>query len=123
MRGDWSRRAGRHGRHVWWSSSADGKHWKDQQQVPNVGTSDNPALAAFNGKLYLVWKGSGDFHIWYADFDGSANPWSGQARIAGFDTSNGPALAAGFQNKLYMAWKGPVVNPDLRQVYYGSFTL
>ena len=105
--------------HIWWNSSSDGSHWAGQQQVPNAGTTDNPALAVFKDKLYLVWKGSGDRHIWYADFDGSANPWSGQARIAGFDTSNGPALAAGFPNKLFMIWK----NSGDQHLSYGDFTL
>jgi len=31
--------------------------WSSQARIPNVGSSDGPALAAFGGKLHAAWKG------------------------------------------------------------------
>ncbi|WP_375758700.1 M12 family metallopeptidase [Corallococcus exercitus] len=95
----------------WTQSDIDGVNklyenfsgWSDQRQVPGVGTTSSPALAVFQSRLYLAWKGSGDQHIWWSSFDG-AN-WSGQQQVPGVGTTDGPALAV-FQNRLYMAWKG-----------------
>ena len=41
---------------MFYSSTADGQTWTGQTQVGG-GTSHGPALAAFNGRLYLAWKG------------------------------------------------------------------
>ena len=32
--------------------------WTGQQQVSGSGSSEGPGLAAFNGRLYAMWKGS-----------------------------------------------------------------
>jgi Astacin (Peptidase family M12A) len=60
--------------------------WSRQQQVPGVGTTDSPALAAFQNQLHLAWKGGGtDRHIWWSRFDGSK--WSAQEQVpeVGYD--------------------------------------
>ena len=78
-----------------------------QQNVGGVGTSVGPALANFNGLLYMAWKGiEGDDGIWWSTFDG-AN-WAPQQNVGGVGTSVGPTLAVneGDQPLLYMAWKG-----------------
>jgi hypothetical protein len=75
-------------------------------------------MAAFQNRLYLAWQGSGDQHIWYADFDASPNPWSGQVRIARLGTTNGPAIAE-FRGHLYMSWKG---SGD-EHIWYADFSL
>jgi Matrixin len=39
--------------------------WSGQANIPNVGSSDGPSMAYFNGKLYLAWKGiEGDSGIY-----------------------------------------------------------
>ena len=82
-------------------------------QTPDAGTGNAPAIAAFNGKLYAVWKDAGtDAAIWYAAFDG-AN-WSAAARIAKVATSADPSVAV-FGNRLYVVWKGR--NADQRLWY------
>lgn len=62
------------------------------------------ALAEYNGKLYMAWKGmEGDDRIFWSTFDGKS--WAAQQQVSGVSTSGGPALAV-FDGKLYMAWKG-----------------
>lgn len=47
-----------------------------------MASSIGPALSEYNGKLYAMWKGSGnDQKLWYASFDGSN--WSSQSRVPG----------------------------------------
>jgi hypothetical protein len=88
---------------IWWSSF-DGMNWSPQQQHPEAGTSDEPALTVFGGVLYLAWKGENEsVGIWASSFDGGA--WSRQQQVPQAGTSAGPALAA-FNNDLYFAWKG-----------------
>jgi hypothetical protein len=39
--------------------------WSTQSKIPNVGSSDGPAMAYFKGHLYLAWKGvKGDSGIY-----------------------------------------------------------
>ena len=79
--------------------------WETPKQVPNGLTSNGPALAAYDNKLYMVWKALGnDEQIWYSVFDGTK--WSEPKRPEGGAWSaRRPALAV-YKNKLYMAWRG-----------------
>jgi len=77
--------------------------WSYQQPVPNVGTTDSPALAVFQNRVFLAWKGSSDQHIWWNSFDGSN--WAGQQQVPNAGTTDNPALAV-FKDKLYLVWKG-----------------
>lgn len=101
---------------IWWSSF-DGNSWAPQQYIidergTTIGTSDRPALAVFNGVLYMAWKGiEGDQRLWWSSSNGSG--WTPQQQGPGW-SSSGPALApfGGFFPGLYMAWKG--MNQDQR---------
>ena len=56
---------------LYWSSS-DGSTWAPQQQILNVGSSEGPALAALNQRLYGIWKGSGsDSGVYWASASGA----------------------------------------------------
>ena len=87
----------------------EGNCWSMQktaqaQREDEVCTSHSPALAVYNGKMYMAWKGMGDDEqIWFSFFDG--NRWSLQQQVPDVWTSNSPALAE-YNGKLYMAWKG-----------------
>jgi kumamolisin len=73
-------------------------------EVAMLGIGLPPALAAFNNKLFMAWKGiEFDETLWFTSYNGAT--WAGQQQIPGVWSSSGPALAV-FQNKLYMAWKG-----------------
>lgn len=53
-------------------SGSDGSTWTSQQQISNIGSSEGPALAAFNGLLYGMWKGSfDDSGVYWASSSGS----------------------------------------------------
>jgi Papain-like cysteine protease AvrRpt2 len=94
---------------------ADAYGWGRQRNIPGVGTSFGPSLAAFNGRLYAAWKGiNSDQGIYWASFDGNA--WGPQHIIPAIGTSTGPSLCF-FNGHLYAAWKG--INSD--QGIYWSF--
>jgi len=87
-----------------------------QTPAPDVAGGMAPSTAAFNGKLFAVWREPGaDSSLWYAAFDGTQ--WTAKARIPRAASSAGPAVAA-FGNRLYAAWKGR--NEDQR-LWYASF--
>jgi hypothetical protein len=87
-----------------------------QTQTPVASNGIGPSTAAFNGKLYAVWRDPGpDAGLWYASFDGAQ--WSAKTRIARTASSESPALAA-FDNKLHAVWKGK--NEDQR-LWHASF--
>jgi hypothetical protein len=82
--------------------------WSEQQPGIGGGTSDSPALASYDGKLYAAWKGVGDdARMFFSSFDGSQ--WSPQQPGIGGGTSSSPSLAR-FDNLgdefLWAAWKG-----------------
>jgi len=65
-------------------------------------TSDHsPALAAFNGRLYLAWKGNDNLNV-SSSTDGQN--WDPQIMFDEF-TPHGPALAS-FNGRLYIGWTG-----------------
>ena len=49
-----------------WYCSFDGQAWDVDQQVPDVGLTDSPALAVFNNQFYCIHQGYGDDgQLWY----------------------------------------------------------
>jgi len=90
--------------------------WSPEQQGVGVGTSNAPALAEFNGRLYAAWKGvPGDTRMFWSSFDG--RNWSPEQPGVGVGSSNGPSLAV-FNGKLYAAWKGV---PGDTRMFWSSF--
>jgi hypothetical protein len=105
-----------------WFTAFDGKNWV----IPDIPVSQNghsltsaaPALAVYNGLLYLAYRGATSGDLWYNVFDGSA--WrandikitqGGHTR-----TSRRPALA-GYNGKLYLAYRGA----DSDELWYNVF--
>src|ERR1700683_174878 len=69
-----------------------------------TGVGLPPALAVFNGSLYLVYKSvEFDDRIFSTSFNGMA--WTPPQQVSTVGTSSGVSLAV-FNGKLYMAWKG-----------------
>ncbi|MGA2119364.1 MAG: S53 family peptidase [Bryobacteraceae bacterium] len=74
------------------------------------------ALAEYNGKLFMAWKGEErDERIWYSTFNGTT--WAAQQQVPGVGTSSGVALAV-LGSTLYMAWKGEGQDQG---IYYTTF--
>ena len=76
---------------LFYNAGADSAYWSDQFQVGG-GTSDGPALAAFNGRLYLAWKGVGDDPRIFYNSSPDGQQWTDQFQVGG-GTSHAPALA------------------------------
>ena len=59
-------------------------------------TSEGPALAVYDGKLYLAYKAKGSSDLWYNVFDGTSwDPEDHKITEGGkVKTGRGPALAA-----------------------------
>jgi hypothetical protein len=65
-----------------------------QYHVGNEGSSNSPALAAYQDRLFAGWKGAGDHkYIYWTPFEGTnwARP---PVRPSDPGTSNGPAIAS-----------------------------
>src|SRR5262249_1935170 len=79
-------------------------HWAAASVVPDTHTSHSPALARFDNKMHLVWKGpSGDHKVYHATYDGVT--WSAVKVISGVATTSQPALAT-YGGRLVLAFKG-----------------
>jgi hypothetical protein len=75
-----------------------------------------PALAVFNNKLYMVWKGmERDDRVFYSTFTGVS--WAAQQQVPGIGSSTGVALAV-YGGKLFMAWKGILAD---ERIFYTTF--
>ena len=96
------------------NSSADGVNWPGtfqslapQSSIPNAG----PALAAFNGSLYVAWTGGGNQINIYHSSDGVN--FGGQINLGAsnsvFTSTGGPSLTA-TANDLILSWLGTIVN-------------
>ena len=94
-----------------WFTAFDGTDWV----IPDVPvsqnghslTSEGPAMALFNGKLFLAYKGKDSDDLWFNTFDGQS--WLANdleiTQNGHSKTDAGPALAA-YNGKLYLAYKG-----------------
>jgi hypothetical protein len=89
---------------LWWNSYI-GNVWTSEQQVPGLGgTTTVPALALFQGNLYLAWKGIGsDTDLWWSMYNGQT--WTAPRTVPVPGSSVRPALAL-FQNQLYLVSRG-----------------
>ena len=95
-------------------------YFSPQFRADNYGISGVPALAVYNGLLYMAWRGagSGDDKIYYASFNPNGSGWSAQNRAGSFGISGSPALAV-YNGLLYMAWRGAGSGDD--KIYYAAF--
>jgi len=100
---------------IWWSTF-NGHQWAAQQEVPDVGSSDGPAVALFGGILYMAWKGRADDpDLWWTTFDGQT--WAAQKVVPGTGSNARPALAL-FRGQLQMTWRGAAGDESL---YWATF--
>ncbi|KAI1178867.1 hypothetical protein F4777DRAFT_593541 [Nemania sp. FL0916] len=77
-------------------------NWAIDVSLSNMNTKSGPAVASFNGRLYMVAQGT-DNMLWYASWNGS--PWSAYVRMDNMYSSAGPSLAV-YKGYLYCAARG-----------------
>jgi hypothetical protein len=107
---------------IFYSASYDGTDWfsYDEQTFSQSinsadSTSATPAAAAYNDKLYVVWKASDPSNRIYYSASSDGNIWPDGQPINSVDsTSAAPAVVA-FDEKLYVFWKAS--DPSNR-IYY-----
>jgi hypothetical protein len=109
-----------------WFTAFDGADWV----IPDVPvsqnghsvTSEKPAMALYNGKLFLAYKGKDSNDLWYNTCDGQS-PWLATdleiSQNGRSQTDAGPALAA-YNGKLYLAYKGAGSNDLWYNVFDGA---
>ena len=95
-----------------WGSTFDGTTWNPDGKIQGVvqgdyfGISSSPAVAPFNGTLYIAREGQGDSGwVWCATYQTVTFPWWREVGLIpnsskALGTSGSPALAA-YQGKLY----------------------
>jgi hypothetical protein len=91
---------------IFYTTSTDGVNWAPQQYL-GAATSDSPAAAVFNGRLYVFYKSHSDESIWYKSSPDGAN-WTNELNHplgGGGGSSDGPSVAV-YQNQLHVVWKG-----------------
>jgi len=121
-------------KNIYWSrlNSADVCHgWEAQHRLSDRGTASVPAIAVYNGKMVMVWRGIDDDRgIYWSQFDGNTS-WSPQQKVPGIGTDSittkdprsipivaaRPGLAA-YNGLLYMAWRG--IGDD-QNIYWTTF--
>jgi hypothetical protein len=105
--------------HLWYAAY-NGTKWSAQAKVPSVVTNQNvvPALAEYNGALYVAWVGT-DSGVWYSAYNGSS--WTPQAEVplAKSDYPSALGLAA-YGADLYVSWFGQSGGHAWYSAYNGS---
>ncbi len=76
-------------------------------------TSHPPAVAVFNGRLYVVHKGETSNYIYYRSMDTNGN-WSSSTRITGDTATSSSPSVTEFNGRLYVFHKGVSSN----NIYY-----
>lgn len=89
-------------RHVYLASN-DGNGWRSPLTVPRAETEKAPALVAYQGRLWLTWRGMRDERICWANYGGAPAGWSGAAYMADFRTGDSPAMTV-FKDKIVLCW-------------------
>ena len=80
-------------------------------QQPNVVMATKPALAAFNGSVYVAFEGVGVNNDLYVASSPSGSNFPMATQYTNLQMSSAPALAA-FNNQLFVAFRGLNVNND-----------
>ncbi len=90
-------------------SNDHGFTWQPQKKLNGssgggIGTNRTPAIAFWNSRLYVVWKGYSDQHLYYTytDLNGTANPVK---VIPDVGSGSNPVLVVK-NNKMYLLWAG-----------------
>jgi len=94
----------------------NGSVWSSPEAVPSALTEQTPALAAYDGRLYVDWTGQTGSKVWYSDLNGTT--WSVPASIPSAFTYADDAITAlaADGNKLFASWGGPA-----DKIWYASF--
>jgi len=112
---------------IYWARF-DGSTWTGNKKISDTSKIDpksnlSPALAAYNNKLYMVYKGESTNNLYVAEFDGTT--WTGNKKIKDISNidpkSNEPVGLGVYNNKLYMVYKGESTN-DLYQATFDGTT-
>lgn len=109
------------------NSSTDGVNWPSgfqslapESSIPNAG----PALAAFNGNLYVAWTGGGNQINIYHSSDGVnfGDKINLGASDATFTSTGSPSLTA-TANDLILSWLGTINNGgQIEPAIYSSYS-
>lgn len=95
--------------------------WSSQAIVPSSETSASPALAEYNGELYVAYKAKSSNNIYYAASTGSV--WSSPKLVSGSwgeaDTKAAPALVT-YGSKLFAFWTGATGDRIWYSTYDGT---
>ncbi|WP_197039987.1 hypothetical protein [Nocardia sp. NRRL WC-3656] len=90
---------------LWWTVFEEEHGWSQDEEFPKHASEANPALAAFEGKLFCVHRGGGsDKSLWQTLYDPDTG-WSEDRRFAQHASDAGPALAV-FDGALHCVHKG-----------------
>jgi len=112
---------------AWWSSSGDGTHWAPGQpvtspapEVASPATTATPALAAWDGIVYMAGTGTDGRVWWTSNSDGTGSGWAPPGCLDTVDgqpvrSNAAPALAA-FGGTLCLAWQYPT--GDIAMISY-----
>ncbi|MFC9439015.1 hypothetical protein [Nocardia sp. NPDC057030] len=94
---------------IWLSCTSDGETWSTPWNLPYVGTSEQPALAASGDDgvetLHLAWKGQGRDQSIYWSTSTDGQKWEDQQILGGAETSRAPSLIV-FRGVLHAFWRG-----------------
>lgn len=93
---------------IYWSSSADGHKWEDQQLLGGAETARGPSLVVFQGVPQVFWRGgeslvSSNQNL-YTAVRGE-NGWSAPTPLPGMTAADSPAVAV-LGDTLYLAHRG-----------------
>ncbi|MBL8510145.1 MAG: exo-alpha-sialidase [Betaproteobacteria bacterium] len=98
-------------------STANGTTWGTQSSITDSNdakTQSSPALAAFNGRLYLAYQGANSDNLYICSSSDGVN-FGDQTEITkqnSAETTSQPALAA-FNGRLYLAYRGTGLSTNL----------
>jgi hypothetical protein len=94
----------------------DGTDWRGLATLA-FGSVAGPGLAAFNDRLWMVWRGvDGDQGLWLSNSSVDGANWEAQRPIGRVGSFIGPQLIA-FQDRLILVWRG--IDDDQR-LYWSS---
>ncbi|KAI1175167.1 hypothetical protein F4777DRAFT_598766 [Nemania sp. FL0916] len=85
-----------------WHVRLSGDFWTPDALLDGMYTSAGPALATYQGLLYMVAVGT-DEELWWASYNGTA--WSAYQNLAGYGARYGAALAE-YNGLLYCVARG-----------------
>ncbi|MGW0536578.1 hypothetical protein [Streptomyces sp. NPDC003032] len=102
---------------LYWNVYEPANGWSESEKFVGQMTAENPALAMFRDKIYCLYRGSHERHLFSTVYDPDRGGWSPGTQLpGGYASPSSPAVAV-YNDKLYLVHRAE----DGKTMFWNTF--